>query len=175
MSFIFGVIDFSKKPVKPEEIRALAHAVKWEGFNEQIEVEEGCAIGYSGHPERNPKAGIFKNEELIVLADIRIYNAGELKKSVDFESPAEAFARAYLRWGVHCADRINGDFAVVVIDRAKNGVHLFRDQIGARPLTYCFHEKRLIFASHEFGIVKSGLVSPSLSEEKLIRQCFRYR
>jgi asparagine synthase (glutamine-hydrolysing) len=175
MSFIFGVIDFGKKPVKPEEIRALAHAVKWEGFNEQIEVEESFAIGYCGHPKRKPKTGIFKTEELIVLADIRIYNAGELKKSVDFASPAEAFARAYLRWGIHCANRINGDFTVVVIDRAKNAVHLFRDHIGARPLTYWFHENRLIFASHEFGIVKSGLVSPALSEEKMLRRFFDFK
>lgn len=175
MSFIFGIIDFSKKPVKPEEIRALAHAVKWEGFNERIEIEEDYAVGYCGHPERNPKAGIVRYEHLIVLADIRIYNTAELKGSFDFKSPAEAFARAYLRWGIHCADRINGDFAVVVIDRATNAVHLFRDHIGARPLTYWFHENRLIFASHEFGIARSGLVSPSLSEEKMISRFFRFK
>ena len=175
MSFIFGIINLDGEQVKPEEIQSLAQAVKWDGFSEKIEIEDNLALGYCGHPERTPKAGIFKYEHLLILADIRIYNTSELTKSFAFESPEEAFAKAYLRWSTHCANQINGDFAVVVIDQGKNEVHLFRDHIGARPLTYWFHENRLIFASHEFGLVKSGLALASLSEERLIRRFFRFK
>jgi len=175
MSFIFGIINLDGEQVNPEEIQSLARAIKWEGFSEKIEIEDNLAIGYCGHPERTPKAGIFKYEHLLILADIRIYNTSELKKSFAFESPEEAFAKAYLRWGICFANRINGDFAAVVIDQGKNEVHLLRDHIGARPLTYRFHENRLIFASHEFGLVKSGLVKTSLSEERLIRKFFRFK
>ncbi|NTW31274.1 MAG: hypothetical protein HGB12_01340, partial [Bacteroidetes bacterium] len=87
----------------------------------------------------------------------------------------EAFAKAYLHWGTQCANHINGDYAVVIIDRKKNEVYLFRDHIGTRPLVYWFHENRLIFASHEFGLVKSGLVSASLCEEKFINHLFRFK
>lgn len=174
MSFIYGIIHLDGKPVKQEEIGALAQAVKWEGFKEQIEVAENYAIGYCHHPERQPKAGIFKDEGLIVLADIRIYNTEELKKSIDFILPEEAFAKAYRTWGVDCANHIKGDFAIVAIDYAKNEVHLIRDHIGARPLVYWFSGDRLIFASHEFGLVKSGLVKSGIYEEKLVGSLFWY-
>ncbi len=173
MSFIYGIINLDGKSVSRDDANILAQAVKWEGFNEQNEAHENYAIGYCHHREREPKAGIFKNNDVIILADIRIYDAPELSKSFAFESPEEAFAKAYLRWGLQCANHINGDFAVVIIDRKKNEVHLFRDHIGTRPLTYWVHENHLIFASNEFGLVKSGLIAASISEEKLIDQLFQ--
>jgi len=112
---------------------------------------------------------------LTIIADIRLYKVERLKQELEFTTPADAFIKAYLKWGLACANHLNGDFAVVIIDRKKNEVHLFRDAIGTRPLTYWFDENRLIFASHEFGIVKSGLVTTSLSEEKLITQIFQFK
>lgn len=174
MSFIYGIINLGGKPIKQKEISALAQAVKWEGFSEHFEVDGNYAIGYCHHPERQPKAGIFKDEELIVLADIRIYNTGELKKSLDYTRPEEAFAKAFRVWGTECANHINGDFAVVVFDRKQNEVHLFRDHIGTRPLVYWFSGNHLLFASHEFGLVKSGLVKSGIHEEKLVGSLFWY-
>lgn len=173
MSFIYGIINFDDKPVALEEINNLAAAVKWEGFEEQMDRAENYALGYCFHPERKSKAGIYKFEDVIVLADIRIYNSKELKKTFDFESPEEAFAKAYLKWGLSCANYINGDFAVVVIDTKKKEAHLFKDHIGTRPLTYFFQENQLLFASHEFGLVQSKLVKTSLSEEKFIIDFFQ--
>lgn len=175
MSFIYGIIDLDKKPVKQSAIYALGQAVKWEGFNEKVEENENYAVGFCHHPEREPKGGIYKSKEVIVLADIRIYNTVELRKLFDFEGPEEAFAKAFLLWGGDCANQINGDFAAVVIDLRKNEVHLFRDHIGTRPLTYWFHDNLLIFASHEFGLVKSGLVTTALNEESVINTFFKQK
>ena len=173
MSFIYGIINFDIKPVAVEAMNSLASSVKWDGFIEQTERAENYALGYCHHPEREAKAGIFKFKDCIVLADIRIYNTKELKKTFDFESPEEAFAKAYLKWGLQCANYINGDFAVVLIDNKKKEVHLFRDHIGTRPLTYFFQGNQLVFASHEFGLVQSKLVKTSLSEERLIIDFFQ--
>jgi len=173
MSFIYGIINFDGKPVALEEINNLATSVKWDAFVEQTELTENYALGYCHHPERESKAGMFRFKDCIVLADIRIYNVQELKKIFDFESPEEAFVKAYLKWGLQCANYINGDFAAVLIDNAKKEVLLFRDHIGARPLTYFFQENQLVFASHEFGLVQSKLVKTSLSEERLIIDFFQ--
>ena len=175
MSYIFGIIDFERKTAGAEELSALERAVRWDGSVAHTLIDGNVALGYCHHPERNPKAGIFRDEELIVLADIRIYNAGELKQSFDFATPEEAFAKAYRRWGAECAGHINGDFAVVVIDRQKGKVSLFRDHIGARPLAYRFSGNRLIFASHEYGLAKSGLCKAALLEEKLVSLLFRFK
>ena len=174
MSFIFGIIHLDKKSVSLDEIQALGDGVKWKNFQVHTETDRHLALGYCHHPQRQSKGGIYKNEKVIVVADIRIYNSGELKKSFDYDSPEEAFAKAYLAWGPACANHISGDFAVAVIDRIKDEVHLFRDHIGARPLTWTCNGNRLIFASHEFGLVQSGLIEASLSEEKLICRFFRF-
>lgn len=173
MSFIYGIINLDQKPVTTQEIDSLATAVKWEGFREHTTIANNYALGYCHHPERKPKAGILEYENLIILADIRIYNTLELQNHFSFESPEEAFTKAYLKWGIDCANYINGDFAVVLFDQNKNEIHLFRDHIGARPLTYWFENNQLIFASHEFGLAQSKLVKTALSEEKLIIDFFQ--
>lgn len=175
MSFIYGIINLDQKAVTSQEIESLANAVKWEGFQEHTIKTENYALGYCHHPERKPNAGIFEYENLIILADIRIYNTEDLKKELSFTSPEEAFAKTYLKWGIDCANYINGDFAVVVFDQNNNEVHLFRDHIGARPLTYWFKNNQLLFASHEFGLAKSKLVKTALSEEKLIIDFFQQK
>jgi asparagine synthase (glutamine-hydrolysing) len=172
MSFIYGVINFDQKSVTVKEIDSLAAAVKWDGFNERNVRAENYALGYSHHPERKSKAGIFEYDNIIVLADIRIYNSADLQLHFSFHSPEEAFAKAYLKWGIDCANYVNGDFAAVVIDKNNDDVHLFRDHIGARPLTYWFAENRLIFASNEFGLTQSKLINTNISEEKLIIDFF---
>lgn len=175
MGFIYGIIDFNGKNVKDKEIKALEDAVKWENFKVNTEQYGAVALGYCYHPNRTPKSGICQDEDLIVLADARIYNTEELKKSFDFNLPEEAVAKAFRKWGTACADHINGDFAAVVYDKKQKQVHLFRDHIGVRPLVYWFSENRLIFASHEFGVMKSGLIAKAIDEERVIQDFFRFK
>ncbi|MEL7588580.1 MAG: hypothetical protein AAGU19_17855, partial [Prolixibacteraceae bacterium] len=172
MSFIFGIVNFDQKAVSREEIRLLGNGVKWENFIVHTEGYGNVALGYCHHPQRQPKAGLFHGEDLLVLGDIRIYNNEELGKIFDYASPEEAFAKAYRLWGTDFANHINGDFAALIFDRCSEQAHLIRDHIGARPLSYRFDEHKLIFASHEFGLVKSGLFRTDLSEKKLINRFF---
>jgi len=175
MGFIYGIINLDGKPVKIADIQTLSASVKYDHFRDVIESADNWSLGYCYHKDRNPKAEIYKNNDLILLGDVRLYNAPELRKRFDFDSPAEAVAKAYLLWGTQCASHINGDFAVCILDRRSNEVHLFRDHIGARPLTYWFNDHCLIFASHEFGLVKSKLFQCALSEKKMIISFFRFR
>lgn len=174
MSFLFGIVHLDATPVEENHISALAGGVKWEGFVEATETGPFYALGYCHRPDRSPNAGIFCNEEVAVLADIRLYNGEALQKSWAFDTPAEAFARAYLQWGTDCASHIDGDFSAVVVDLRSREVHLFRDPFGVRPLVWLYQDRRVIFASHEFGIAKSGLTKLALSEEKWVGDWFRF-
>ena len=174
MSFICGIINFDEKTVSSKEITSLTNAVGYLNFSLHIKTEGNIALGYCHHPKRQPRAGIYSDEDLFVLADIRIYNREELQQNFNFSFPEEAFAKAYRKWGPVCANHINGDFAVVVIDKQKREVLLFRDHIGTRPLVYWQSGTQLIFASHEFGLAKSGLITTSLSERKFIDSYFRF-
>ena len=174
MGFILGIINLDGCSVSLEDLGKLSAAVKWDNFKETLETSENWGLGYAHHPDRISNVALFKSEELILLGDIQIYNESSLREFVDFKTPLEGFAQAYRKWGISCANHINGEFSVALIDRKNGTTHLFRDHIGACPLTYWFNQKRLIFASHEFGLVKSGLLSTALNESKLIQRLFRF-
>lgn len=159
MGFIFGIINIDKTSVKEKDVYTLGNAVKWDGFAEKIVMGDTYGIGYCWNTSRNPKAGIYQNENLTVVCDARIYNQEELlSQDINIANPEIMFARAYEKWGEKCADKFNGDFSVVIINHRLQKVFLFRDHIGARPLCYAKYGQQLIFASHEFGIGKSQLV-----------------
>lgn len=174
MGFICGVVNFDKREFLSEDIESLTKATGHKNFIFHTKTDENIALGYCHYPERQAKAGIFSDSGILVIADARIYNNEKLQQYFSYTTPEEAFAKAYHKWGELCANFINGDFAAVVIDKKKKEVLLFRDHIGTRPLVYWQSGSRLIFASHEFGLVKSGLVGSTLSERKLIDGYFRF-
>ena len=74
MGFIFGIINIDKTSVKEKDVYTLGHAVKWDGFAEKIVMGDTYGVGYCWNTSRNPKAGIYQNENLTVVCDARIYN-----------------------------------------------------------------------------------------------------
>lgn len=169
MGFIFGIVNFDKTPVKEKDLYTLSNAVKWDGFAEKKVMGNTYGIGYCWNTSRNPKAGIYQNENLTVVCDARIYNQEELlDQGINCANPEIMFAHAYKKWGEQCANKFNGDFSVVIIDHLLQKVFLFRDHIGGRPLCYAMYGRRLLFASHEFGIGKSRLIPNELSENYLL-------
>jgi asparagine synthase (glutamine-hydrolysing) len=175
MGFIFGIINLDDRSVNGDDISTFCTAVKWEGFEDHIEIAETYALGYCWNPDRQQKSGILQYENLTILWDARFYNNDRLKNGFDYNSDGEAFAKAYLRWGVSCADKFNGDFSIVIIDSTLQKILLFRDHIGARPLCWAIQNNQLIFSSHEFGIARSKLIDNTISEETLIRDFFRHK
>ena len=175
MSYIFGIVDFNRIKIKEEDLQVLDEAVKGEHFVSQTESGDHYALGFSYLTDRNPRCTIYHYQDLVLLADLRVYNLENLRAHFYFNDKYEAFAKAFLKWGIYCADYINGEFAVVIFDQRTNEVHLMRDHIGARPMTYCCLANRLIFSSHEYGIAKSGLFPVQLSESKLIQSFFRLK
>ncbi len=173
MSYIYGIVNISGKNIDNEYSEALSRAFYNVDFESNTLYDNFFFCGFAYRKERKCRAGIFNDHTVTVIADVRIYNSEALKKIFDFTAPEEAIAKAYIKWGVDCGKYINGDFAAVIVDKKEKKVHLVRDHIGARPLAYCLSDSYLIFSSDEFGIVKSGFLSVSLSEGELIRQFFR--
>ena len=174
MGFICGIVNFDKKELLSEDIQSLTKATGYENFILHIRTDKNVALGYCHHPERQSKSGIYSDTNVLVIADIRIYNNEELQQHFSYTTPEEAFAKAYYKWGELCANRINGDFAVAVIDKKKKKTLLFRDHIGARPLVYSQSGGQMVFASHEFGLLESGIITRTFSERKLIDRYFRF-
>jgi len=172
MGFLYGIVDFSQNKIPQQNMICLKKAFIQPGFDDKNFTGSFFSIGICWNKNLQANSDYYKQDQFTVLADIRLYNQETLRKEFPFKTPAEAFFKAFKKWGLQCANHLNGDFAVVLIDEQQKQVHLFRDHIGARPLAYHFNGKRLIFASNEFGLAKSGLFPLSLSEKTAVKRVF---
>jgi len=172
MGFLYGIVDFSQNKIPQQDMICLEKAFIQPNFDAQSFTGPFFSIGFCWNKNHQANSDYYKEDQFTVLADIRLYNQETLRKEFPFKTPAEAFFKAFKKWGLQCANHLNGDFAVVLIDEQQKQVHLFRDHIGARPLAYHFNGKRLIFASNEFCLAKSGLFPLGLSEKTAVKRVF---
>lgn len=63
------------------------------------------------------------------------------------KSDTEVIVHAYEEWGTLCFERLNGQWAIALWDKAKDRIILSRDRYGIRPLYYTYCDNKLLFAS----------------------------
>ena len=83
-----------------------------------------------------------------------IYGFRDLKSTLEHhgyqfktESDTEVLLYAYLQWGAHFVDRIDGMFAIAIYDQRSQQITLWRDRVGIKPLYYFWNQKHFVFAS----------------------------
>ena len=69
--------------------------------------------------------------------------------------------------GPELFDRLNGQFAFALYDRATQEVILVRDRFGVRPLFYAMRDGDLVFGSEVKALFASGEVEPEVDLEGL--------
>ena len=79
----------------------------------------------------------------------------------------ELVRRAWEHWGEQCPDHLDGRFAFVVHDPAREAWFLARDRFAHRPLHYAFSDDRLCFAS-EVKTLLAVTAPPALDELALV-------
>jgi len=90
----------------------------------------------------------FEADGLVITSDSRIDNREELLPELGLSeevSDSEVILKAYVRWGKSCVDRLLGDFAFVIWDKAKEEMFCARDHMGVRPFYY-YYKPGEIFA-----------------------------
>lgn len=100
-----------------------------------------------------------------------VYNFRDLRETLRpgrpfaSSSDTEVVLAAFERWGTDAFLRLNGMFAVAIVDRSRRRLVLARDRLGIKPLYYAKNGTRFVFASEIKGIVASGLIDtgPDLS------------
>jgi len=93
-----------------------------------------------------------------------IYNFKNLReqllaKGISFRSQTdtEVLLYAYITWGKHCLDLLQGFFAFAIYDKDENHLFLARDRFGIKPLLYYIDEDRFLFASEMKSIIQYGI------------------
>lgn len=93
------------------------------------------------------------DKSISVILDGEIYNYQEIKEQIrDYpfhsNSDAEVILAAYLKWGIAFLKKVNGMFAIALLDRRNNTLYLMRDRMGEKPLYYYVNEQKdVLFAS----------------------------
>ncbi|MHC4811434.1 MAG: asparagine synthetase B family protein [Planctomycetota bacterium] len=91
---------------------------------------------------------------LAMVYNGEIYNFQEIRESLSQAghqfagtSDTEVLLRGYAEWGEDVFSRLNGMWAVAILDLARNVLLLCRDRLGVKPLFYSVAERGLAFAS----------------------------
>lgn len=100
-----------------------------------------------------------EDEHLWITYNGEIYNYIEIREelktlghSFKTNSDTEIILHAYLQWGKHCLDRLNGMWAFVIYDKQNNKLFGARDRFGVKPFYYYHKNNLFCFASEQKAI-----------------------
>jgi asparagine synthase (glutamine-hydrolysing) len=175
MCGISGII--SQKPIDPAHIKAITDALIHRGPDTQgvyINETRTTALGHTRlsiidlRPESN-QPFVSNNKRYIIVFNGEIYNFKKIREELIANhnctfrtlSDTEVIVEAYSVWGESMVNRMQGMFAIALLDRQTNKVYFFRDRAGKKPLFYFQSETLFVFASE----IKSLLHHPVVKKE----------
>ncbi len=110
--------------------------------------------------------GIVYNGEL--------YNTDELRQELKslghtFEtaSDTEVILTSYLEYGPEFVTKLNGIFAIAIMDPVQDRLILYRDRAGVKPLFYTVAEETVVFSSELKGLLCFPGIKPRISKNGL--------
>ncbi|MBL9005114.1 MAG: asparagine synthase (glutamine-hydrolyzing) [Myxococcales bacterium] len=157
MCGIVGVISSGEPPRQfvDEALRVLAHR----GPEGSSSARHGNA--YLGHSKlgfvdiadsRQPY--VSRSGATITVFNGEIYERHELRARLraaghPADAPGEValIGEAYDAWGLDAVAALDGMFAIVIYDKARDETFLFRDRFGKKPLYYFLADGGVVFAS----------------------------
>ncbi len=84
-----------------------------------------------------------------------------IKNGVHFrtQSDTEVIAEGFAVWGTGMVERLQGMFAIIIVDNTEKKAYAFRDRLGKKPLYYYRSGNLIAFASE----IKALLVNPEIA------------
>ena len=116
-------------------------------------VHDVTSEAHTGQPFWLRAAGI------LATFDGRLDEREALAETLGLQSPladVALVAHAYARWRDEMADRLRGDFALVIWDRHEGQVYAARDILGIRPFSYHSTRDQLRWATDTHALVRTG-------------------
>lgn len=103
--------------------------------------------------EHHGEQPFTNNAGVFCVFNGEIYNCSQLRKELSHHCEftthcdTETVLQAYLYWGEHFVEKLDGKFALCIIDLNKNHFILARDHIGIKPLYYAELSDSILFSS----------------------------
>jgi len=173
MCGIAGIVRFDEQPIEPKHLWEFCDALGHRGPDDRgiwLGQMGRCPVGLAhtrlavidpspaGH---QPMAG--PDQRCQVTYNGEIYNFRQIRQELEAQgahfrshSDTEVLLTAYQTWGTECFRRLDGMWAMCVIDaRQGNGI-LVRDPFGIKPLYYVSSGSQLLFASEVTALLRVG-------------------
>jgi asparagine synthase (glutamine-hydrolysing) len=118
----------------------------------------------AGHQPMTLPGGRFTisyNGEITNYIEIRDGLAA-LGETFVSDGDTEVLLKAWARWGVRALDKLEGMFAIAVLDTAERTLTLARDPYGIKPLLYADRGDRIGFCSEMSGLFEIAVPDPKL-------------
>lgn len=118
----------------------------------------------------------FIQDDLVLITNGEIYNYVELRRELEAEgqrfrttSDTEVLLQAWRHWGERAFDRMEGMWALALIDRERGKVILSRDRFGEKPLHLWRQGDTLYFGSEVKFLAALSGVKPEVNVEQVTR------
>ncbi len=175
MCGIFGIIAPNLEGLKPKAgLNSLEHRGPDSG-NSIAEIHAANTV-FFGHRRLSiidlSDAGNqpMTCEQATIIYNGEVYNFEELRetylKDVTFRSKTdtEVILQLYLKFGKDFVKKLNGDFAIAILDRRLRKVFLYRDRMGVKPF-YVYNKGNVFAFSSEIKAFKAAGLPLSLNEK----------
>jgi len=169
MCGIFGYFDRSGASLDQSRLLAMAAAIRHRGPDDHgLHAVPGAAVGnqrLSIIGVDDGRQPFFSDDGLIaVVQNGEIYNYIELAaeladrgRPVRSKCDTEVILRLYEELGISFVAKLNGMFAIAILDQRTRSLTLIRDRVGVKPLYLWNDGTRLLFASEIKSILAAGI------------------
>lgn len=147
--------------VEVETLATLAHR--------RLSIIDVSPAGHQPMRSADSRYWIAYNGEVYNYIELRV-ELSALGHLFRTESDTEVILAAYAEWGVDCAERFNGDWALLIYDTERHELFVSRDRFGIKPLYYYQDATGILFASE----IKALLAHPRVKTSPDLGYLSRY-
>ncbi len=123
---------------------------------------------------KQPMSARHGDATYVIVYNGELYNSAALREELKADgfhfrghSDTEVVLKTFIKYGVHCGEKLNGIFAFAVFNTRDRSLFLCRDKIGVKPLFYYEYQNGLLFGSEIKALLASGIVKPQIDEQGL--------
>jgi asparagine synthase (glutamine-hydrolysing) len=118
-----------------------------------------------------------RQDQIVAFQNGEIYNYRELRRELEdlgchfvSQSDTEVLAHGYAEWGPDdLLSRLDGMYAIAILDRASRQLHLARDRFGEKPLFYTQGKGRFAYSSNLLSLAALDWVNDEIDAESMNR------
>jgi len=170
MGAICGFVNLKNKPVSIEDLRTMSHLLHYRGpHHESYYFHHNVGIAFRTlKSETCYKEDIAetKDDGLFCVVDADINNLKDVFGNED-RIGLRTFGYLYKKYGTKFIEKLNGPFAIAILDNLRNTLILARDRSGQKPLYYTFSDGFFAFASELKALTSLPYIQKELDPKSL--------